>query len=54
VTDAAVFDERDTRPLEPADRATLTLVTCWPFDAVAPGGPLRYVVRAEAEAARGS
>ena len=25
----------------------LTLVTCYPFDAVAPGGPLRYVVFAE-------
>ena len=24
----------------------LLLVTCWPFDAVVPGGPLRYVVRA--------
>lgn len=30
----------------PAD--LLTLVTCWPFDAVAPGGPLRYAVTAEA------
>ena len=29
------------------DVPTLTLVTCWPFDAVAPGGPLRYVVVAE-------
>ena len=25
----------------------LTLVTCYPFDAVAPGGPLRYVVTAD-------
>jgi len=24
----------------------LLLVTCWPFDAVSPGGPLRYVVTA--------
>jgi sortase A len=32
---------RDTR--EP----TLTLVTCFPFDAIVPGGPLRYVVVAE-------
>jgi len=34
----------------PRDTAvpTLTLVTCWPFDAVTPGGPLRYVVVAEA------
>lgn len=29
-----------------APRSELTLVTCYPFDAVAPGGPLRYVVRA--------
>ncbi len=27
----------------------LTLVTCYPFDAVVPGGPLRYLVRAEAD-----
>lgn len=27
---------------------TLTLVTCFPFDAISPGGPLRYVVVAEA------
>lgn len=26
----------------------LALVTCWPFDAVAPGGPLRYLVTARA------
>jgi len=29
---------------------TLTLVTCYPFDAIAPGGPLRYVVRARKKA----
>jgi sortase A len=28
------------------DGARLTLVTCWPFDALVPGGPLRYVVYA--------
>lgn len=34
-----------------ADRGVdaLTLVTCWPLDAVVPGGPLRYVVSAVAE-----
>jgi hypothetical protein len=26
------------------------LVTCYPFDALRPGGPLRYVVAAEASA----
>jgi len=28
-------------------RAVLTLVTCYPFDALLPGGPLRYLVHAE-------
>ena len=32
-----------------ADVPTLTLVTCWPFGAVNPGGPLRYVVVAESD-----
>ena len=31
----------------------LALVTCWPFDAVAPGGPERYVVLAEPRRIRG-
>lgn len=29
------------------DRRELTLVTCYPFDTVVPGGPLRYIVFAE-------
>ena len=29
------------------DPSTLILVTCYPFNAVVPGGPLRYVVYAE-------
>jgi sortase A len=32
------------------DRELVTLVTCWPFDAIDPGGPLRYAVTAEAVA----
>lgn len=32
-----------------SDAAHLTLVTCWPFDALVPGGPLRYVVYAQGE-----
>lgn len=47
VVETAVVDHRDTRPLLPA-ASRLTLVTCWPFDAVRPGGPLRWVVVAEA------
>ena len=33
--------------------AELTLVTCYPFDAIVPGGPLRYVVRASPRAVEG-
>jgi len=32
--------------------AALVLVTCWPFDAIRTGGPLRYVVTAYADEAR--
>lgn len=41
----SVVDERDTRLLETPGN-WLTLVTCYPFDAIVPGGPLRYVVQA--------
>jgi sortase A len=34
-------------PTTPHGRSTLTLVTCWPLDAIVPGGPLRYLVFAE-------
>lgn len=46
VDDAAVVDRRDLRATRPEPTPRLTLITCYPFDAVAPGGPLRYVVRA--------
>jgi sortase A len=46
VTEQAVLDYRTTSVLRPTDESTLTLVTCYPFDAIIPGGPLRYVVRA--------
>jgi sortase A len=42
VIDAAVLDMR----IE-TDVPLLTLVTCYPFDAVVPGGPERYLVFAE-------
>ena len=48
VRGAFVVHESDLWPLEPAAEPMLTLITCFPFDAVAAGGPLRYVVRAEA------
>ncbi len=43
-----VVHERDTQAVGPSAREQLTLVTCWPFDAIAPGGPLRWVVTAKA------
>jgi sortase A len=45
VADTRVADSRHESLHVGRDDALL-LVTCWPFDAVAPGGPLRYVVRA--------
>ena len=36
------------------DDTRLTLVTCYPFDAIRPGGPLRYVVTARLADAAGS
>jgi sortase A len=47
VRDVSIVDKHASRLLDPADQPQLTLITCWPFDAVAPGTPLRYVVIAE-------
>ena len=44
-----VADKRDTSLLEPSRGRILTLITCFPFDAIRPGGPLRYVVVAPAD-----
>jgi sortase A len=43
-----VADHRDLHLARDTPVPTLTLVTCYPFDALNPGGPLRYVVVAEA------
>jgi sortase A len=49
VTGAAVVHETETRILEGGgDEPALVLLTCWPFDALRPGGPMRYVVTAKA------
>lgn len=42
----AVVDSRTHRLPAAGSADGLLLVTCYPFDAVVPGGPLRYVVRA--------
>jgi sortase A len=49
VTETHVFDNRTTGIVNDPDRDHLVLVTCYPFDAIIPGGPLRYVVTGEAE-----
>ena len=47
VREVQVVDQDETRVLDPTDASQLTLITCWPFDAVQPGTPLRYVVVAQ-------
>ena len=42
-----MVDRSETRVLDAADSPQLTLITCYPFDAVRPGTPLRYVVIAQ-------
>ena len=49
VRDVFVADVQSLRIPRDTPMPTLTLVTCYPFDALVPGGPLRYVVVAEAE-----
>ena len=48
-----VIDARRARLAPDDGRPLLSLVTCYPFDAIAPGGPLRYVVTAAGEANTG-
>lgn len=47
VREVTVVDKAEARVLDAADSPQLTLITCYPFDAVRPGTPLRYVVVAE-------
>jgi sortase A len=47
VRDVSVVDQGESRVLEAADAAQLTLITCFPFDAIMPGTRLRYVVIAD-------
>ena len=43
-----VTTDTDVRPLAERTEKYLTLITCYPFDALSAGGPLRYVVEATA------
>ncbi len=49
VAGSQVVDHRSARIALAAPVPRLTLVTCWPFDALRPGGPMRYVVEAVGE-----
>jgi len=53
VNDVSVVDSRRVRIVLDHDAPRLTLVTCYPFDAIQPGGPLRFVVTADAIAGAG-
>jgi sortase A len=48
VTQTRIVDAHATRIDASSRDDSLLLVTCYPFDAIAAGGPLRYVVLAEA------
>jgi len=48
ITETAIADIRHTRLRIDGEAPQLVLITCYPFDAIEPGGPLRYVVTAAA------
>jgi sortase A len=48
VTAMQIIDSRrKTGVVREGTDSMLALVTCYPFDAIAPGGPLRYIVLGE-------
>ena len=47
VSEVTVMDKGEARLIDEPGAPQLTLVTCYPFDAVRPGTSLRYVVVAE-------
>jgi sortase A len=46
VTGHQIVDHLDTQAVLSQEKTALTLVTCYPFDAIVAGGPLRYVIEA--------
>jgi sortase A len=46
VSSAMVLDTDEEELNVNLERHALTLVTCWPFNTIVPGGPLRYIVNA--------
>jgi sortase A len=47
VTEIDVVDSRRGSLVLDTDTPTLSLVTCYPFNALEAGGPMRYVVSAQ-------
>jgi sortase A len=47
ITNASVQHQNDTWLLADNGDEQLTLITCYPFNSLTPGGPLRYVVQAK-------
>lgn len=47
VTRRYIADQHDVAAIDPGHDDRLTLITCYPFDAVTPGGPQRFIVEAQ-------
>ncbi|MBX2868374.1 MAG: class GN sortase [Acidiferrobacterales bacterium] len=47
VTSYRILDTNAESLTIPSDQSSLILITCWPFDALVPGGPERFIVIAE-------
>jgi sortase A len=47
VTETIIADEKEAEYIANTSENTLTLITCYPFNAIRPGGPLRYIVIAK-------
>ena len=47
VTNSFIVDQSQSEVMQDFGLEQLTLITCYPFDALQAGGPLRYVVQAE-------
>jgi len=52
ITETRVVDQAEVGVLADRGHEALTLITCYPFDALIPGGPLRFVVFAESRVLR--
>ena len=49
ISEIRVIHEKETQYLDETDTTILTLITCYPFNAVTAGGPMRYIVIARPE-----